>query len=489
MPGLEQSLATWLPRQRWFGAIGHAVEAVQVRSRVVLAQADDQRVEHLLVSVDLADAPTQLFQVPLIYRATPLSDSAAAALHGAVGQDEQGWVAYDGLRDPDAIAVLAEHLAAGRPVDHLRFAVEDGVTIPAGLTGRALSAEQSNTSVVLGELLLVKVFRRVAPGLNPDLELHRALAAAGCTCIAPVRAWLEGEVDGEPTTLAMAHDYALNVADGWQMALTSVRDLFLEADLHAEEVGTDFSGEAHRIGTAVAEAHAGLAAALGTVECASTEGPTSPVPGMLARLDAAVQVVPELAEHVEAMREVFQAAEPFTASLTMQRVHGDLHLGQVLRVPARWLLIDFEGEPAKSLADRRRPDSVLRDIAGMLRSFDYAAFHQLTGSEHAGPPSQLEFRAREWAQLNISSFCEGYAEVTGADPREHPELLRAYELDKAIYEAVYEAQHRPTWLAIPLRAIRRLSAAPPGATPTGATPTGAAPTRAVPARTTEKDLT
>jgi maltokinase len=172
------------------------------------------------------------------------------------------------------------------------------------------------------------------------------------------------------------------------------------------------------------------------------------------RLAAALAAVPELLPHAEALRAAYDEVAGLTEPVTVQRIHGDFHLAQALRSMTGWVLIDFEGEPARPFPERTAQMSPLRDVAGMLRSFDYAARYLL--ADRAGE-HYLEYRANEWAERNRDAFCAGYAAAAGEDPRKHATLLRAFELDKAVYEVVYEARHRPTWLAIPLGAIARLT--------------------------------
>jgi maltokinase len=369
-----------------------------------------------------------------------------------------GCCAYDALWDHDATAWLLEAMRAGRTVGAVRFVPEPGARLAPPGPGRVMGAEQSNTSVVFGERSILKLFRRVNPGVNPDVEVHRALRRVGSHEVAALQGAIEGVLDGGPATLAMLQDFAGNSADGWAMALASARDLFAEADLRADEVGGDFAGEAHRIGTSVAVMHDELARALGAAE----RDPAELTGVWRARLDAAAREAPALAPYIEPIRAVYDAVTALAEPVPAQRVHGDLHLGQLLRTPTGWLILDFEGEPAAPLAERRRPDSPLRDVAGMLRSFDYAAFYQMLASDPRAfatnrGASPLLWHAREWTARNRDAFCDGYAQHAGIDPRDHGPLLRAFELDKAVYEVVYETRSRPAWAPIPLSSIKRLT--------------------------------
>jgi maltokinase len=457
-PALYEQLIEWLPQQRWFAAKGRPINSVSVAASVLVresASSDGASGDLLLLAVEFEDGgPGEHYQL-LLGRRMMMPEEL---LHVAIGFDE-GLTAYDGLWDAELANELLADLAAGVRRDWVTFTAEPGAEIPTGLSARVLSAEQSNTSVVFGDELLLKMYRRVATGMNPDLELHRALRGVDSNEVAGLRGAIEGIVDGEPAVLGLLQDFAANSADGWSMALISIRDLFAEADLRADEVGGDFAGEAHRLGKTVAVTHDELARALGTGTTTGAELASA----MRARLETALPVVNELTKLADALHKAYDEVAELSAPVPVQRVHGDLHLGQALRTPSGWLLIDFEGEPARPLAERRLPEVALRDVAGMLRSFDYAAYHQLgkwdpSAFRVAGRESQLVWRADEWANRNREAFCDGYAEIAGHDPRRQAALLRAFELDKAVYETMYETRNRPSWLPVPLRSLSRLLA-------------------------------
>jgi maltokinase len=361
------------------------------------------------------------------------------------------------MRDRDATSVWLTHLSEGATIGPLRFVPAEGADIPAGLPGDVISTEQSNTSLVYGQEAILKLFRRLEPGLNPDVEVHAALRQTDNPYIAPLLGHAEidhdRDADTEPATVLMLQKFVPNASDGWRLATASVRDLFSEGDLHADEVGGDFAADSERLGAATAAVHADMAKVLPT-ETVSGDWFATVARQMGERLDAAIQVVPQLEHHATGIRAIYAAVADSDEPVIRQRVHGDLHLGQVLRTATGWVVLDFEGEPARPLADRRQLDSPLRDVAGMLRSYDYAARHMLVEQPD---DSQRAYRAQEWAERNRAAFCTGYSNAGGLDPCGDSPLLRAFEVDKAVYECVYEARNRPHWLMIPLHSLARLA--------------------------------
>ena len=451
MTALEDLLRDWLPGQRWYGGKGSDLAEVRVESETRLPGEADVRVT--LVEVRTEDDATDRYQL-LVGRRT--GELEHRLVHAVIGEVD-GTTAYDAVHDHEAAGALLALLAQGGELGPLRFtSIGD---VDPELPSRVMGAEQSNTSIVYGDTVILKLFRRLQPGANPDIEVTKALADAGSTHVACPLAWMDGEVAGETTTLGLLQVFLRGASDGWAMATASVRDLFAEGDLHADEVGGDFAGEAERLGTATAEVHALMAGTLPAAVVGSEDAQAT-ARQLHERLDSAAAVVPELEQYADALHAVYDEVGALTAEHPVQRVHGDYHLGQVLRTQEGWVLLDFEGEPARPLVERTALMSPLRDIAGMLRSFDYAARHLLAErSVGVGAEQQLTYRAAEWAERNRQAFCDGYARAAGADPREESVLLRAFELDKAVYEVVYEARNRPTWLPIPLASIERLVAA------------------------------
>ncbi|WP_433271202.1 maltokinase N-terminal cap-like domain-containing protein [Actinosynnema sp. CS-041913] len=419
---LAAALRAWLPGRRWFPK-DRALRSVDVLDAVPLGGdggPDDPVLLHCLVAADL-DGTREHYQVPLgLCRDLP--DDLVPHRVAEVG----GTAVYDATGDPRLAGRLLDLVAGGGAVGALRFGTEPGVSLRTGLPARPIGVEQSNTSLVYGRDYILKLYRRPAPGTHPDLELHRALAAAGSRHVAAPLGSVHGVLAGQPVLLGFLQRFLPDAPDGWALATAAAR-----AD-------ADFTAEARALGRAVAETHADLRTAFGSV-AGGPDRVADLVAGLRRGLAEVRAAVPALERYAPAISAAYDRVADLPG-VALQRVHGDLHLGQVLRSGDDWVLIDFEGEPAAPLAERAAPRPALRDVAGVLRSFDYAAHHAGAGWG--------------WAERCRAAFRAGYAEA-GSGPPAEGVLLRALELQKAVYEVGYEHTNRPDWLPVPLDSIGR----------------------------------
>ena len=424
MDALAQLVGGWMARQRWYAGKGGAPRLRTVGDIPLDSPDADARV-HILLLADDADPRRSVYQVPIVER-REVPAGSEAHLIGPNGDR----AVFDGPYDPAFAAAL---LGAIRGDAHPTTEISgSGV----------LTGEQSNTSIVVstqsaGEVM-VKVFRVVQHGRNPDAELQGALSTAGAGYVPHFVGALDAEWRDAGENLGQGH---LAIA---QEFLRGAEDAWLTAR-RAVDAGADFSREAFQLGSSTAALHATLAERLPT-ESPEPAAVAAITAMWTARLEAAIRDVPALAEHRDDIQTAYATAA-MADWPRLQRIHGDLHLGQILHATAggveRWVFIDFEGEPLRTIDERTRPEPPLRDLAGMLRSFDYAA----ASSTHP--------EADAWARRAGDAYLAGYTEGGGGHA-EHA-LLTAFELDKAVYEASYEARNRPSWLPIPVRAIERLT--------------------------------
>ncbi|WP_405877951.1 hypothetical protein OG762_04365 [Streptomyces sp. NBC_01136] len=470
---LLPALGPWLARRRWFdgrdGAVSltaRAATVVQDRPPVLL---------HAVVAAHRSDGSFLPYQLLLGLR----PKLPAALAHTAIATVPEGpwagWWLYDAVEDGALLGVLLRTLAGGGEPGGLRLERTTRFPLPVGLVPRTLDVEQSNTTVSYGDRVLLKVFRRPEPGPHIEVDALRALTRQRCARTPRLYGAVRSDAPhAEDLVLGLVEEFLPDARDGWQEAVRHASECVGGSE-RGPLAGGGFTGHAHSLGQAVAEVHTALGRAFGRARL-TREDVAEEAARMNIRLKEAVEEVPALARYAGRLGSLFDDYARLAGSgcpVFVQRTHGDLHLGQALRTPDGWRIVDFEGEPARPAAERARPHPVLRDVAGMLRSFDYAARTSLAALQSAdadatatpvpasaSAPAQrlrLSRRAHAWAVRNRRAFCAGYAAAGRDDPHCHPVLLRAFEADKAVYEAVYESRHRPGRLPIPLAAVHRLA--------------------------------
>jgi maltokinase len=418
----------FLKKQRWFA--GSDADKVRIED-FELFRDDWPKLAWALLDVDGA-------HYNVLVGGRPMGEPAEflGGHEPAVFGESDGGFWYDAIFDPALALILLGIFTDGhKQAEHVR---------PIGV-------EQSNSSLVYDDRMIAKVFRRVQPGHNPDVEITMALADEGFMHVPqPVAAWQRDGYD-----LAFVQQFLVGGSEGWALALTSLRDLYGEGPDDPAQAGGDFASEAERLGQVTAEMHLAMAEAFGV----SKGDPESWYASMVSRLESQHDLdTDERAGAAKVFEHLRTVRDPGPAI----RVHGDYHLGQVMRTDTGWYVLDFEGEPARSLVERRAVSSPMKDVTGMLRSFDYAAHSALIERE-VWEHDRLWPIGEAWRERNRSAFLRGYYDTPGIDallPGDESStkaVQQAFELEKAVYELAYEQAYRPGWVAIPKAAIRQLT--------------------------------
>ena len=447
----DGALQEWIVQQRWFGSKAREVASIDIVECIPLRDETPQ-LALALIEARFGEGTHETYQVPLGLR--PVEEGWNERVIGNAGD----WTVYDALADPAAGRELLHRMrrSSEETVEEgtLRFSWAESAG--AGLGGtvdvRPVGVEQSNSSVVFGEALILKAFRRVEPGVNPELELLRFLSEREFPNIAPLAGWYEFEGRFIDATLGILQEYLVDARDGWELAL--------------DEIASDpdgFLGRLRALGEVTGELHT----VLGSDSSRPDFAPDQPSQEALSLLTADVdeqierifldlpesEAIAPIAGRGQDVRERLQALSHIGAGGRVIRTHGDYHLGQTMLTDRGWVILDFEGEPARPLPERRLKRSPLRDVAGMLRSFSYvtAGARLLRGVD---VPEEWEERAR-------TAFLEGYFDRVDSGllpPGEAPtaQLLSVFELEKAVYELRYELNNRPDWVGIPVAGILRL---------------------------------
>ncbi|MGV3531221.1 MAG: putative maltokinase [Chthoniobacteraceae bacterium] len=515
----EAALPKYVQRARWFGGKAREPRSFRIQEMIRVSGDADGMCGLALLAVEYGDGAGETYSLPLeVTDPGRETERVEREFPGSIlARTSDGCVVFDAVHGECFRAALLRLLATGEEIAATSGSVVGtrGSAMPPnaadGLPSKVLRVEQSNSSIIYSEpageageagVLFVKLFRKLEHGINPDVEITRFLAEErGFSHVPPFGGIVEyRQGAGEPQVLALALGLVPNEGDAWSYALKEVRRFYervLEAGVGGEAPAPitlfgngepssvlrkmigDFYPRVEQLGTRTGEMHAALGSDASQAEFAPEPFSEADQRALGESLTASIErltdsmstgahpvgtgtnrLVSDLIARRDQLLERARDIASTPISTEKIRTHGDYHLGQVLNTGTDFVIIDFEGEPQRSLAERREKRSPLRDVAGMLRSFHYAAHSDL--EEFPEERAALEAWAEAWSAACSQAFLRAWLRATeGASFRPHSaeetqRLLDAFLLEKAIYEVGYELNNRPTWLPIPLRGILRL---------------------------------
>ncbi len=445
----RSALAAWLVGRRWFGSKSRELTEVELLDLPLLDGGPPQ-LRLALVEARFAAGAEEIYQLPIVLDGDGGREDSRIARF-----DAEGRYAFDALTDRHAAKRLLDLLVADEEIESDEGRVDFrwvGERLPAGAEARPISAEQSNSSVVFGENAILKAYRRLEPGVNPELEVLRFLGGRDFPQVPALLGWYEYGGREIGATLGVVQEFVADGRDGWELTLDRLSG---DAD--------SMLAPLRELGATVGALHSALAADPADPAFAPEERGEEAVARIAATVDDEIarlfaqlpgdERLAPIAGRAEDLRERVRGLAEVAGAGMAIRIHGDLHLGQVLRSDRGWTILDFEGEPARPLAERRAKHSPLRDVAGLLRSLAYApaAARMQRG---AAPPDDWEARARESL---LGGYLEAISPTLLPSTRQGIDgLLALHELEKAVYELAYELGHRPDWVEIPVAGIIRL---------------------------------